>query len=46
MYEKLNEIISFINYYNLSNLEKVLLIYDIVKANEYKKENKDDDYGI
>lgn len=46
MYKKLNEIVDFINHYNLSPLEKVMLVYDIVKANEYKKENKNENYGI
>lgn len=46
MYKKLNEIVEFINHYNLSPLEKVLFVYDIVKANEYKMENKDENYGI
>lgn len=46
MHSKLNEIVNFINHYNLSPLEKVILVYDIVKSNEYKKENKDEDYGI
>lgn len=45
MYKKLNEIVEFINHYNLSPLEKVMFVYDIVKANEYKKENKNDSYG-
>lgn len=46
MYQKLNEIVKFINHYDLSNLEKVLLVYDIVKANEYKKESNNEDYRI
>lgn len=46
MYYKLNEIVEFINYYNLSPLEKVLLVYDIVKANKYKKEKQGENYGI
>lgn len=46
MYNKLNEIVEFINHYNLSPLEKVLLVYDIVKANEYKKEDKGENYGV
>lgn len=45
MFSKLNEIIKFINHYNLSPLEKVLLVYDIVKANEYNEENKNEDYS-
>lgn len=45
MYKKLNEIVEFINHYNLSPLEKVMLVYDIVKANEYKKEDKNESYG-
>lgn len=44
MYIKLNEIIEFINHYDLSQLEKVFLVYDIVKSNVYKKENPDDPY--
>lgn len=46
MFSKLNEIVEFINHYNLSPLEKVLLVYDIVKANEYKAENKEEDYSV
>lgn len=46
MYNKLNEIVEFINHYNLSPLEKVLLVYDIVKANEYKMEDKGENYGV
>lgn len=45
MYNKLNEIIKFVNYYNLSPLEKIMLIYDIVKSNEYRKENSNESYG-
>lgn len=45
MHSKLNEIIEFINHYNLSPLEKVLLVYDIVKANEYKKESLNESYS-
>ncbi|MBR6690989.1 MAG: hypothetical protein IKL65_06620 [Bacilli bacterium] len=46
MHSKLNEIVNFVNHYNLSQLEKIILIYDIVKSNEYKKENSNEDYGI
>ena len=46
MNNKLTEIVDFVNHYNLSPLEKILLVYDIVKANEYKKENNDEDYSI
>lgn len=46
MYSKLNQIIEFIKYYNLSPLEQVLLVYDIVKANEYNKESENEDYSI
>lgn len=46
MYSKLIEIIEFIKHYNLSTLEKVMLAYDIVKANKYKKENNNEEYGI
>jgi len=45
MYNKLDEIIKFINHYDLSPLEKVFLVYDIVKANEYNKEGKDEHYS-
>lgn len=46
MFSKLNEIITFVKYYNLSPLETIMLIYDIVKANEYKKENENESYGL
>lgn len=45
MYKKLDEIIKFIEYYDLSPLEKVFLVYDIVKANIYNKEEKYESYG-
>lgn len=46
MYKNLNEIVEFINHYNLSPLEKIMLVYDIVKANKYKTENKNDSSGV
>ncbi|MBE6139550.1 MAG: hypothetical protein E7174_03550 [Firmicutes bacterium] len=45
MYEKLDEIINFINHYDLSPLEKVFLVYDIVKANVYNKEGANEHYS-
>ncbi len=46
MYQKLIGIVDFIKHYNLSQLERIMLVYDIVKANQYKIENEDEDYGI
>ncbi len=46
MYSKLYEIIDFILHYNLSPIEQVLLVYDIVKANVYTKETKNQDTSI
>jgi len=46
MYKFLDEITSFIKHYNLSPLEQVMLIYDIVKSHEYVKENKDESISI
>lgn len=45
MYNKLDEIVKFINHYNLTPLEKVFLVYDIVKANIYNKEEKSEHYS-
>lgn len=45
MYKKLDEIIKFINNYDLSPLEKTFLVYDIVKSNIYNKENKNESYS-
>ena len=45
MYQKLNEIVNFVKYYKLTPLEQVLLVYDIVKANEYKKESENENYN-
>ena len=42
MYIKLDEIICFIKHYDLSDLEKVMLVYDIVKANVYHKEDSNE----
>lgn len=44
MHKKLNEIIEFVKHYDLSPLEQVILIYDIVKANVYKKEEINESY--
>lgn len=44
MYNKLNEIVVFIKHHNLSPLERVFLVYDIVKSNVYTKENSDESY--
>lgn len=46
MYQKLEKIKKFVEYYKLSPLEQVLLVYDIVKANEYTKENKDENSNV
>jgi len=46
MFKKLNEVNIFIKHFNLSPLETLILVYDIVKANEYKKEEKDENYGV
>ena len=40
MYNKLNEIIEFVKHYNLSPLERVMLVYDIVKSNKYRQEKR------
>lgn len=45
MYNKLDEIVKFINHYDLSPLEKIFLVYDIVKANVYNKEGTDEHYS-
>lgn len=45
MYMKLNQIKDFIKYYKLSPLEQIMLVYDIVKSNEYKKENDNESYN-
>ena len=45
MFLMLNRIIQFINHYNLSPLEKVLLVYDIVKSNKYKRESQNEGHG-
>jgi len=45
MYNKLDEIVKFINHYDLTPLEKVFLVYDIVKANVYNKEEKNEHYS-
>lgn len=46
MYSKLNEIVRFVKHYNLSQLEIVMLVYDIVKANEYKIENENENHSV
>lgn len=46
MFKKLDEVTLFVKHYNLSPLEITMLVYDIVKANEYKKEEKNEEYGI
>ena len=45
MYKFLDEIISFVKHYNLSPLEQVMLVYDIVKSHEYVKENEGESVG-
>ncbi|MBQ2946989.1 MAG: hypothetical protein IJE04_03970 [Bacilli bacterium] len=45
MYKFLDEIISFVKHYNLSPLEQVMLVYDIVKAHEYTRENEGESLG-
>lgn len=42
----IKDIINFIKHYNLSPLEQVMLIYDIVKSNEYKKEDDGENYSL
>jgi len=46
MYKFLNEIISFVKHYNLSPLEQIMLVYDIIKSKEYTKEDKGEDIGL
>lgn len=46
MYTKLIGIVDFVKHYNLSQLEQIMLVYDIVKANQYKSEDDDEDYSI
>ena len=46
MYKFLYEIISFVKHYNLSPLEQVMLVYDIIKSKEYTKEEKDEDGSL
>ncbi len=45
MYKFLDEIINFVKHYNLSPLEQVMLVYDIVKSHEYVKENEGESLG-
>ena len=45
MYIELKKIVDFIKKYDLSEIEKVMLAYDIIKANKYKKEGINDDYN-
>ena len=45
MYKFLDEIISFVKHYNLSPLEQVMLVYDIVKSHEYVRENEGESLG-
>jgi len=45
MYNFLDEIISFVKHYNLSPLEQVMLVYDIVKSHEYVRENEGESLG-
>lgn len=46
MYKFLYEIVSFVKHYNLSPLEQVMLVYDIIKSKEYTKEDKGEDIGL
>lgn len=46
MYYKLDEIKKFVQHYNLSPLEQVLLVYDIVKANEYAEVDLDQNFNV
>lgn len=46
MYKFLYEIVSFVKHYNLSPLEQVMLVYDIIKSKEYTKENKGEDISL
>lgn len=46
MYKFLYEIISFVKYYNLSPLEQVMLVYDIIKSKEYTKEGEEEDIRL
>lgn len=45
MYQKLIDIIDFVKHYNLSQLEQIMLVYDIVKSNKYKREDSGEDYS-
>lgn len=42
LFDYLNQIVDFINYYNLSPLEKTMLAYDIVKSNIYNEEKENE----
>ena len=46
MHQKLEEIKKFVEYYNLSPLEQILLVYDIVKANEYTEVDLDQNFNV
>lgn len=46
MYKFLDEIINFVKHYNLSPLEQVMLVYDIVKSHEYIKENEGESISV
>lgn len=45
MFKELDKIINFVKRYNLSQIEQVMLIYDIIKANKYKKESDNENYN-
>lgn len=45
MYQKLIDIVDFVKHYNLSPLEKIMSVYDIVKSNKYKMEDLGEDYS-
>lgn len=47
-YKTINElykIVNFVKKYNLSNIEKILLVYDIIKANKYNQETSFENYS-
>lgn len=46
MYMFLKQIVDFIKYYNLSPLEQVILVYDILKSKKYIEENEDESPSV
>lgn len=45
MFKELDKIVKFVKKYNLSEIEQIMLVYDIIKANEYNKEDNTESYN-